>query len=227
VVCSDAELLEALEGLAFPQRKVLLRRLFKLKRQLPIDTFLEKLASQAQSRDRLEQLLPFGSEELVSRYQETILAQGGQVSWNRLARLHSRLALTQLQKEADTCQQFDRRLLWLVNGVLPTLAKELPDETLDLVRSLVRHIPLSSLFMQPLALARPVELSELLLTSGSKATFNLAPKAGELGTERLLNLIKYQSEVIGSWQSWFERLTPAERSTIFETLRYAGKTVKG
>lgn len=226
-ICEDGELVATLEKLIFPERTVILRHLFKLKRYFPIDTFLEKLAAQVQPRDMLYKLLAFGSEALIERYQETLLASAGQVAWNRLARLHPQLTLNQLQKEADSRQQLDSRLLWLVNGVLSRLAKKLPDETLALVRSLVRHIPLSSLFMQPLALARPVELADLLLTSGSKATFSLAPRAYRLGTERLLQLLKYQPEVIGHWQSWFSRLTPAERATLFETVRFSWQNSEG
>jgi hypothetical protein len=226
-VCQDSEVVSALEKSDLRQRRALLRHLLKLKRQSPIDTFLEKLAAEAQPRDMLDKLLPFGSEELISRYQAKFLNAAGGVAWAKLARLHPAMALRLLREEADSRQQFDPRLLWLVQNVLPTLAKKLPEETLGLVRSLVRYIPLARLFMQPLALARPVELADLVLTSDSKATFNLAPRADRLGTERFLKLLKHQPEVLGYWQSWFRRLTPAERATLFETLRFGWQNAEG
>src|SRR5579859_2069128 len=141
LVCSDAELITAIDNVPLDMKKVLLHKLYQRHRQTPIDMYIEMLASRQDMS--LRKLLPFGSHEVVTSYIGQVIEQLELPNWRRLARLHPSLVVEQLHALATPTDSFDQRLVLQVNAVLPLLTHFAPNLALDLVRNIVTIVPLA------------------------------------------------------------------------------------
>jgi hypothetical protein len=92
VFCDDAQITRALGEIV--EKRILCRAiaaLVRARRTRAVDAFLE--ARMAQGRDRLViDLLPFGTEALVSRFMKDLVEGGGPIAWDRLCSRHPSFA---------------------------------------------------------------------------------------------------------------------------------------
>ncbi len=223
LVCDDAQAEEALGLLTADQCRFLLRRLLKARRRTPIDAFLAMLAERRDSR--LVLFLPFGSPAFVERHLEQVLPSAGYIDYRRLARLHPALVSAALLRQAAKVERLDRRLIWLANAVLPTLADTLPDEALALVRSLLAQVSLSQLDLAQLALRRPNEVADLALGTDDQPRIDFGRVAHRLDTVRLRALI--ERGALKQAREWLKRLKPEQRVVVYSIAQYGWRDMDG
>ncbi|MDQ2799871.1 MAG: hypothetical protein M3Y13_09530, partial [Armatimonadota bacterium] len=199
VVGSDSDVAAALGSLSPRNLPGVLRRLFKRGRQSAIDAFLASLP--ADEEERLARLVAFGSAEVVARHEAVFASSAGLPDWNRLARLHPALAVEWLRERADTAESLDLRLIAHANAALPFLADSRPDETLQLVQSLLRHTSLPQLvFAFPrLTQRRPDAVADMVLQSQDGVDAGFERVAHRLSPDRLRALIQQGGLSLG-WQ---------------------------
>jgi hypothetical protein len=223
LVCSDAELLTALDSIPLDMKKVLLHKLHQRHRQIPIDMHIETLASRQDVL--LSKLLPLGSLEVVTRHLGQVIEQLELPNWQRLARMHPSLAVEQLRARAVDTESFDQRLLLQVNAVLPLLTRFTPDLALDLVRTILTIIPLARLDVQALARKRPNEIADLVLQSDEQCHIKFDDVAHRLNSERLLALFAHHPGTIST--GCFHRLTPQQRLAVYTVCERGWRNTEG
>ncbi|HVF11195.1 MAG TPA: hypothetical protein VNA16_10350, partial [Abditibacteriaceae bacterium] len=201
LVCDDAQLQQVLLAAPFKRRRALLQKAVKRRRHAAIDAFLETL-TETEERD-LERLLPYGSAAFVSRHLELLRRRAGQDDWRRLARFHPHVAAAALLREAQAAARLDARLVWQANAVLPFLAESHPDRALEVVRALLRFVPLDSLPLQRLAERRPAAVADLLLATQQQTHISFQNVAHRLDIERLLALVKRYPGSLEPQYTWF------------------------
>ncbi len=211
LVCSDAELQDMLALISAELQMVLMRKLYRRRRQAPIDLYLETLARRNDAN--LGVLLPYGSSSLVAHYFEQISEKLNLVSLNRLARRHPTLVVNRFRLLAGARTAFDPQLVFQVNAVLPTLSKSAPDLALDLVKTLLPVVSLAGLNLQPLVRKRPHELVDLVLATNEQSTLRFDAVAHRLDTERLLALATRYPGTLNT--QCFGKLRPAQRLALY------------
>ncbi len=223
LACDDAQAQEALGLLPADQSHFLLLRLFQRRRSAPIDAFLTTLAERNDSRLLL--FLPFGSPEFVAQHLEQVLPSAGYVEYRRLACLHPTLVSTVLLRRVAEVERLDQRLIWLANAVLPTLADTLPDEALALVRSLLSQVSLAQLHLDQLALRRPDEVADLVLSTDDQTELDFGRVAHRLDTKHLQALI--ERGTLDDPEEWLKRLTPERRAAAYAIAQYGWRDDDG
>ena len=186
LVCNDAELQTLLPQLPLDLQRVLVRNLYRRRRQAPIDLYLDTLAGHKAAN--LEELLVYGSPALVARFFAQTSEKFDLVSLARLAHYHSELVVTHLRKLARARTTLDPQLVFQVNTLLPILVKKAPDLMLDLVKTLLPVVPLARLRLQPLVHKRPQELVDQVLATDERGGLLFDAVVHRLDTERLLAL---------------------------------------
>lgn len=214
VLCTEEQVLEALETAPEKARAVLLGRLVSRKRLGPLDAFLDTLAERQDPA--LGRLLPFGTQNAVQRYLERVVSLYGLSDWQRLARRHPDRVLESFQKQAAALTGPDARLRLQVNFALPTLAEVRPAETLALVQTLLRHASVSQLSLQMLANKLPNEMADLLLASEDKASVSFWTLVHKLTPERLFALIQRLPASPRWAEFWLKRLPVETRRAVYE-----------
>ncbi len=212
LIGDDAQVQAALDAATFKQRRALLKRLLKRCRR-PIDAFLNSLA--ASGDDQLTQLLPFGSPEVVACHCEAILHRAGLNDWRRLARLHPNIAADLLQSQAEAATNFDARLVYQVNAILPLLSYSYPERAIALCSILTQYTSLARLNLQQLAERRPAEVADLILRSDDKACVSFDRLAHKLDPEQLIALFLKRRDTVSRLDIWFPRLTPEQRLVVY------------
>ena len=221
LLCSDAELQDALALLPLDLKEALLRHMQKRRRQAPIDTHLEMLASRHDAE--LKKLLPFGSHMVVTRHLGQVIEQLDLLTWRRLARRYPELVVEHLRSRAT--ETLDPQLIIQVNAVLLPLTRRAPDLALDLVRTLVTTIPLAHLDLHALLQQRPNEIAELVLQAneGSRITFNGV--AHRLDTGHVLALFTRYPTATNT--QCFEKLTPQQRVVAYTACERGWRSEEG
>src|SRR5260370_4616471 len=221
LICSDAELQDALALLPLDLKEVLLRHLQKRRRQAPIDTHLETLASRHDAE--LKKLVPFGSRAVVIRHLGQVIEQLDLVTWRRLAHRYPELVVEHLR--ARPAATLDPLLIIQVNAVLPLLTRCAPDLALDLVRTLLTTIPLARLDLHALLQRRPNEIAELVLQANERSPITFNGVAHRLDTARLLALFTRHPAAINT--QCFEKLTPQQRLVAYTACERGGRSEEG
>ncbi len=140
LICTDEQLIAALEAMPERQRHDFLSLLRKRRRHSAIDSYVLLLG---QRQDRyLGIAIPFASEEIASRFHSAVAEENSLYEWRRMDPARAVAALTRLAKAT---KRYDYRLLYIINGMLKKLADTCPDDTLKLLRELTRLYPLHSL----------------------------------------------------------------------------------
>lgn len=225
VLCTDAQVLEALNAAPLPAQTTLLGRLVRRGRRGPADAFLQSLA--AAKGPNLGRLLPFGSATVVQRHLGAVVPLYGMSDWQRLARRHPDIVCETLTAQADALTGPDTRLRTQANFVLPTLADAWPAETLRLVHALLRQASLSQLSLQKLADRLPNEAADLVLASDDKTGLQFGTLAPKLTPERLLSLVQRRPEILGSPATWMRRLPPDTRRAVYAAAGLGWRTSEG
>ncbi|MDP9352527.1 MAG: hypothetical protein M3P51_13455 [Chloroflexota bacterium] len=201
LACDDEQVLEAFDHLRWDCHKPLLRRLYKARRQAPIDAHLERLAERRVQH--LGTLLPFGSASVVTSHIGGVLDHMDQHEWRRLARLHPEVAADSLSARAEVASSLDPRLVWQATAALPVLARLVPDRALALVHLLTRHAPLSGLPLQELAQRRPEELARIVLGSEDRPAVRFDILADRLDPATLLSVAERRADTLRG-SRWLE-----------------------
>ncbi|EFH82175.1 hypothetical protein [Ktedonobacter racemifer] len=211
LVCGDAELPGALDTLPQDLRDVLLTTLAQRSRQAPVDAYIEMLATRHDTY--LKNVLPFASQEVVTRHLGQVIEAFGMVQWKRLTRYYPAIAVAQLQARATTADGPNIYLVQQVNEVMPLLARLAPDLGLDLVRTMASVFPLNHLSLQPLLERRPAEVVDLVIQAGVKTDLEFDDIAHRLDSERLVTLFTSFPDNIST--EYFPQLRPEQRLATY------------
>ncbi len=217
-VGTDAQVLAALEHILPRQRARLLLALYRGRRYDVIETCLRALA---QRNDRaLIACLPFGAAQTVRDLLPGLQDRFTTSQWARLARFHPDIALEVLHTQAVGADRADAGLAYRVNSVLPVTSETRPQASLDLVRTLMRHLPLSGLPVAELAPRLPAQVVDLILSTDATPHLPLERVLPRLDEARLIALAeRYHGSRAYSSLSyssrWFARITPALRTRLY------------
>ncbi len=215
-VCTNDEITKALESVSHKTRLVLLRGLWKHKRQAAIGPFLQAAARRNDSH--LNELLPFGPIDSVRQFLPTDLPRFGAPDWTRLARFHPDVAHETLMVQTEALTEADPRLLRDANAVLPLLSKSRPGKALALVQAVLRFEPPSRVSLQNLTFYRASELADLLLQTedGEAARVDLSRAAHRLSQSQLWALIAHRPALLPQRGVWLKRLSPDLRQAAYQ-----------
>ena len=212
VVGDDRQVLAVLNTATYKQRRTLLRKLLNRGRRSCIDTFINSLAEEGSAQ--LSRLLPLASASVVMRHLDTVL--DGSKDWQLLTRQHPTIATDLLLSQAEAASDFDPRLLYQVNAVLPRLTEFSPDQALTLCRSVSRTISLGRLnSLQTLVWRRPQEFADLILQSSDRVSVNFDQVAHKLDLEQLIALITHRKNTVNTYNI-LSRLTPENRQAVYD-----------
>ncbi len=224
-ICDDAQVQSAFDILPDQSRLILLRTLKKQHRQTAIDTYLQKrITGEA---DTWIHLIGFGSDTLVSPLIEAALMQVDYVDARRLASRHPALIAETLRQLAERVTQMDQRLLWIANVTLPILTDLVPDQALEAVKALSRHLVIARRHLEQLALRRPVELSAFVLTLPERAQVDFSRRIEALPLERITALIEAGYLSVSTFSRWGAKLDPAVRAELFHRFGIGWRDANG
>lgn len=226
-VCTDTQIVTALERVSEKARVVLLRSLIRQRRRTAIETFLNRIP--ASENEQWNQLLPFRSPESISRLLPDAAPMLGNNDWTRLTRLHPDIAFALLREQTATQTEPDARLLSQVNAVLPELSRRAPDDALMLVRDMLRYESPARLSLQRLAERRINEVVDLLLAheDGGAANVYWNSFVHRLTPERLLALLQHHPDFLPYPSGWMHRLSPELRRAAYEVAGLGWRTKEG
>jgi len=216
LTCDETQLRQALRLVPRDGRLPLLWKLRHHGHAALIDEFLEHLAETGDPQ--LRKLLPCGSPTLVQRLIGRFAHTLNLADWRRLARRHSALACELLQTRADSAISLDIQLVAFANGVLPILANKQPDQTLMLVATLARTVPLARLDLDALLMQRPTQLVDLALQGEELGELAFHRVVQRLDTARLVALIETYYAAFAYHQEWLPALKPETRLALYTVL---------
>jgi hypothetical protein len=225
LVASDTQVQVALNNATFKQRRYLLKRLLRRRRQSCIDTFINQLAN-TDNNHKFGRLLPYASSEVVERYIEAAIDLYGINEWYVLARLHPQIVSELLQRQANTKSGYDPRLVTQVNAVLPVLSELFPETALSICNVVSRTIPLSKLNLQSLAERCPKLVADLILNSTDTAKVSFDKVAHKLETQQLISLINTRKNTINE-QCILHLLAPQQREILYNTFANSWRNSEG
>ncbi|GCE12398.1 hypothetical protein [Tengunoibacter tsumagoiensis] len=224
LLCSDGQVLDLLEQIGLDLKVTVISRLKTLRRQAPVDSYVEALA--ARQDIHLRRFLPLASPEVVQRHLSQMLERFHSTHWHRLVRYHPQLAFAYLQQQSAMKTDRDLPFVQVLNTVLPTLVSVDPDLALELVRTTLKHTPLAHLAFTPLILKRPQEMAELVLASNEQVRTNSFNKvAHKLNTDALLALEERGLISIHSYK--FKRFNPEQRLALYNAFRRGWRNEEG
>lgn len=222
-IADDTQVQIALNNATYKQRRYILKQLLKRHRRNCIDTFLNNITN---TETQFGRLLPYASTELVERHIETAIDLYGISDWRLLARLHPQIVYNLVQKQALEKTDFDPRLAYQVNAILPTLSELFPDTALSICRAVSQIIPISKLYLQKLVIYRPRQVAELILSSDDKSNINFDKVAHKLETQQLIRLITTRKNTINS-QNILPLLAPQQREILYNTFADSWRNNEG
>ncbi|WP_437551407.1 hypothetical protein WME97_09730 [Sorangium sp. So ce367] len=237
--CDDAQALAALGALL--ERRTLRRTVAQLarrKRQAAVDAFLG--ARMQAGRDPLiVDLLPFGSEALVSAHRRAIDEAGGPSCLDRLGVRHPAAAARWFGEALARSQSLDARLRYRLAPLLVPLARRAPDAALPLIQALFERGEEPSFLagsLQLLARSRPAATFDLLKARhesgrparppGAFAVVRFDKGAPALGAERLEYLIRHAWGALSDGKQgprWFLRLGPDDQKAVLRAFLLGGR----
>src|SRR5579859_7887541 len=217
--CDDRQILTLLKTLPPAPQKRLMIRLVRRRRSALIDIALATADPPRQAS--ILSYAGLAGEAHVSRQ----ALRASHAGWGRLARTHPDYIIALLRDEARASTRFDQRLLWLVRTVLPVLARERPDQALELVRDLSPHIAPAQLDLQCLISSRPQAIADLMLQSADRLMLDLSRVLRQLDTTRLRALL--ERGLIGRPESWLHRLSPEQRRHAYAVAGRGWRTGDG
>ncbi|WP_437488761.1 hypothetical protein WME75_09395 [Sorangium sp. So ce1014] len=237
--CDDAQALAALGALV--ERRALRRTVAQLarrKRQGVVDAFLG--ARLQQGRDpAIVDLLPFGSEPLVSAHRHALDEAGGPHCLARLAVRHPAAAARWFGEAIARSRTLDVRLRYRLAPLLVPLARRAPDAALPLIGALFDLGEEPSFLAGPLgvlARARPAATFDLLKARhesgrparppGAFAVVSFDKGAPALGAERLDYLIRNAWGALSDGKRgprWFLRLRPDDQRAVLRAFLLGGR----
>jgi len=213
LVGNDSQLQIALEQATFQERLSLLKRLFKLHRISCIDRFIKSVG--VKDIVQLKNFLSFASTDVVKKHLETVLPFFDFSDWHRLTRRHSHIVAEELQKEANAVEDFDPRLIYRVNFLLPLLVKYCPEKALGVCRAMLRITSVGRLELQPLVRFFPREVAEMVLSGEDKANVSFDGVADKLGSDILIALVTQRPNNLNA-KKILRRLKPEQRRLVYE-----------
>ncbi|WP_437783310.1 hypothetical protein [Sorangium sp. So ce1097] len=237
--CDDAQALAALGALV--ERRTLRRTVAQLarrKRQAAVDAFLG--ARMQAGRDPvIVDLLPFGSEALVSAHRHAIDEAGGESCLERLGVMHPATVARWFGEAIARSRTLDARVRYRLKVVLAPLARRAPDAALPLVQALFERGEEPSYVaaaLRWLVRSRPAATFDLLKArheSGRPApppgVFGVVcfdNGAPALGPERLDYLIRHASRALSDGKllgpRWFLRLGPDDQEAVLRAFLLGG-----
>ncbi len=214
LVADDAQLQTVLTMATFKQRRYLFTKLLKRSRSSCIDLFLDRLANI--DRQQFSRLLPYGSIEIVEHHIETVIDLYGADEWRLLAHRHPNIVGSLLVRYANEATDFDPRLTYQINAVLPILANLSPETALSICKASSRTIPLSKLSLQPLVLRLPKEVADLILNSDSTPSVSFDRVIDKLDISQLIELLTNHRNTV-YLQNFLRFLSPAKREIIYDS----------
>ena len=240
IACDDAQVRLGF-GLILPKRRPrLLVTLRRRGRGALVDSIVrEELRA---GLPRGIDLAAYGSDALVAEILPRLDAEGGLVTWSRLASWHSaQVAGFVLGEVVRTPHAVDPRLRLRLFGNLPGMASKAPDATLRLVgEMLAREAPHLIEGLRVLLRRRPRETFDLLRARhaagrpaappGLFAGLVLDRVAHRLGAERLCWLVENAWGVLSDGdraRRWSLKLKPTELSAVVETWLAHGRGAWG
>lgn len=243
VFCDDAQAERALAAIV--ERPVLRRTLAQLNRRRrlePVDAFLSRVLKEAHD-PHIVDLLPLGSERVITDFLAEAEQRGGPSYWSRLAIRHARFAAAWFLADLQRIRAIDARQRHRLFPLLPTLARRAPDATLALMGALfdLGEDPGSfSVALARLVRARPRETFELLKARHQAAPpmqprvsfggVNFDEVVRALGAERLDYLVRNAWHTLGDGKRgvrWFLDLGDADRRAVLEAFLHGGRGAWG
>lgn len=212
-LCSDVEVLKALETTSQRSRVVLLRKLLKKGRHVPVDAFVERLAIHS-VRD-VGPLLTFALEGTVKRLLPLVQDYLGFEDWTRLSWLHPNIVADALEERSGSSAIRDARLRAYIDSVLPKLVRSTPNAAMSLVKSSLSQVSVAELELQGLADRLPNEISQIILTTDSATDVEFETLAPKLSVENLLALVKLNPTLLGKPARWLQKLPPETRRKVY------------
>jgi hypothetical protein len=239
LLCDDAQVRAGLDAIV--ERRTLratVARLARRRRAAPVDAFLAARMKQGKEPLIID-LLPLGSNQLVSGFMKDIDQGGGAACWERLAARHPTFTVRWFLDDVRRSTSLDPRQRYRMLPRLADLAERAPDATLELIRALF------DLGEEPFQLSEPLGR---LVRARPRATFDLVKArhesgrparppgafgavrfdkvARELGAERLDYLVRRAWSTLGDGKrgvAWFLRLAGEDREAVLEAFRSGGR----
>lgn len=190
LVGTEAQVLQAMDLVPHASRRKLLLTLQCQRRYTEADACISWLLARDSEIDSLVDCLPHATAATVRAHLAKVADRFLPFHWARLARIHPHIALEWLQPQATEANRPEPALAIRARAVLPFTSERLPEATLLLVRTLVRHLPLSTFSLHKLALRLPVEVADLALAQESGLPFQLEPILPRLDFDRVMALLK-------------------------------------
>ncbi len=210
---TNAQVLDALERTLPRQRVRLLLALHRGRRYDVIETCLGSLARRNDAA--LFVCLPFGAAQTVRDLLPGVQDRFTASQWARLARFHPDIALEVLYTQAAQADRADAGLAYRANSVLPVTSETRPQASLDLMRTLVRHLPLNDVSVAALAPRLPAQVIDLILSTDATPSVPLERVLPRLDEARLVAFVERYDLNLGYFSDWVARLSPALRTRLY------------
>ncbi|AUX44506.1 hypothetical protein SOCE26_059700 [Sorangium cellulosum] len=237
--CDDAQALAALDALV--ERRALRRvvtDLARRKRQAVVDAFLG--ARLANGREpTIVDLLPLGSEPLVSAHARAIEEAGGPLCLARLAGRHPEVAARWFGEPIERSRSLDVRQRYRLAPLLAPLARRAPDAALRLIQALFalgEEPSFAADALRWLVRARPRATFDLLKACheggrparppGAFEVVKLDAVAPALGAERLVYLVRHAWGALSDGKRgvrWFLRLSSGDQEAVLDAFLRGGR----
>lgn len=213
VVCEDSDMLELLETGSFERRQRLIHGLRHCRRIEVIDKFLSTI--QDSSPDDFARLLPFAGDSMIEK--EWSKAEGGwsDVEWGRLTRIHPEIGTAKLRGKTAGADCFDPRLLWIANSVLMALKRSKPEQSIEVIKDLLKHNAIQQIYTRGAMHANPGQFASLVLEQRENVHVDFSPLLHKLDESLVPELLRRQCVSSYDRERWLKNLSPSLRSRIF------------
>jgi HEAT repeat protein len=224
LIGSDTEVKTALATASLQQRRAIIAKLVKRRRQNLVDEFFDSLDTSQDERSI--RLLPLANGETVTRHLNKLIDRAGSDDWYRLSRHHPDLVAEVIQKKAEAATDLDNQLIYRANIVLPKLAELRFEKALHLVKTLLHHAPLFRLDLQDLVDRCPTEIADLILKAKTRVNVNFNHVADKLKTEQIVKLLK-KHNCFSYPQKFLKKLKPEQREIIYNEVNLSWRDSEG
>jgi len=212
--CTAQQIQVVLAGATVDERKKLLLALRQQERFSEIDAFITSVPENEQGI--LAPVLPFATEKIVERLFGTVEDCFSLSDWNKLSRIHPKLALAKLRTMAQAATCLDPRLLYIANKALQVVPSAESDLALDLVKDLLVHTSINQIHIHKLLRTRTKAICDLILSRQEQVQTDLTPFLHRLDEPAVLKILALSTDHSGYGRdSWLKRLAPQSRLAAF------------
>lgn len=224
LIADDDTLTTALAALPPRRLPVLLGRL-RRKRPTVVDRVI---AARIAAGDALAwPLVPLTSTKLLTRHFDTAAERGGASFWRRLATVYPDRAAKEIIRRLNALTNPDGLLFACANSVVAALSDRSPNRALEVVDALRRHRPLNTIPLGVLARRQPEAVAALTLAATDLPAVSFERSAHRLHPDRIAELFRRGSYLLGDQDRWLARMLPATRTAVYAHLGPAWTAADG